>query len=177
MQIYNSTERYTDLSTNRLSAANTNLGVLVADEVLMKNLTVTGTAFSEQGWQRPSVVYGDSFKLGPEHSSKTIYLRSPAAGTEIKLSTVQECNVADWMCEWEIYFYDVTNDVTFTTATGETISGRWCSNSGTAESVSGSGPSAVTYSAAQHTDGSKLRITHHPGGFSIWAHANQGALL
>lgn len=177
-KIQNNTERTSTLTTSQLNVANT---------ALVENLSVVGNAVSEQGWLTPTLFFDDSFTLRPEYSGRRIYVRSPAAGTEITLPTVESCTEAGYLCEWKFFFYGVTNDINFTTATGETISGRFCSNDGTAQSVSGSGQNALTYSSAQHVDGARLRITHYPGytddsgvttqgGFSIWAHANTGAL-
>ena len=97
MQIVNSTERYTNLTTNRLAAVSTNFGKLVADSATMNNVTVTGlietvdvmasgiiTARGGIGAQ--SVTIQSNYSIGPSDRGKHFVLENTSGSAiEVRL--------------------------------------------------------------------------------------------
>jgi hypothetical protein len=65
MKIVNSTENYSFLTTNRLVAAKTNIGELIADSANLNNVTVTGL-----------------LKTGDFHANGNIYLNGPCIASD-----------------------------------------------------------------------------------------------
>jgi hypothetical protein len=188
MKIVNSTENYSFLTTNRLVAAKTNIGELIADSANLNNVTVTGLLKTGDfhangpftandrvimcgGYGAQSLTISSNYTLTDSDSGKHILLENISEGPiEIQLpSTSNMPPDGDLMYKLTVG-PNVNYPINIIASVGDIIQGSIIEGSGTASNFNAAAEITLNPEIAVNGDTVTLRI--HPNVGTAYLHGS-----